>query len=36
VNYLVVGVDPGSKLQKAQRLGIQIVNEEEFKKLIGR
>jgi len=36
VNYLVVGADPGSKLQKAQRLGIQIINEEEFKKLIGR
>jgi DNA ligase (NAD+) len=36
VNYLVVGEDPGSKLDKARVLGIKIINEEEFKKLIGR
>ncbi|PMP84332.1 MAG: DNA ligase, partial [Caldisericum exile] len=35
VDYLVVGVDPGSKLEKAQKLGIKIINEDEFKKLIG-
>lgn len=35
VDYLVVGEDPGSKLEKAKKLGIKIINEEEFKKLIG-
>ncbi len=34
VDYLVVGKDPGSKLDKAKALGIKIINEEEFKKLI--
>lgn len=28
--YLVVGTDPGSKLAKAQSLGIKQLNEEEF------
>jgi DNA ligase (NAD+) len=32
--YLVVGKEPGSKLQKAQKIGIKIINEEEFLKLI--
>ncbi|BAL80751.1 NAD-dependent DNA ligase LigA [Caldisericum exile] len=35
VDYLVVGEDPGSKLEKAQKLGIKIINEDEFKKMIG-
>jgi NAD-dependent DNA ligase (contains BRCT domain type II) len=35
VDYLVVGEDPGSKLEKAKKLGIKIINEDEFKKLIG-
>jgi DNA ligase (NAD+) len=34
VHYLVVGKDPGSKLQKAQKLGIRILSEEEFLKMI--
>lgn len=34
LNYLVVGENPGSKLQKAQDLGIPILNEDEFLKLI--
>lgn len=34
VHYLVVGEEPGSKLQKAQKLGIKILNEEEFLKMI--
>lgn len=36
VDYVVVGADPGEKLRKAQELGITILNEEEFLKLIGR
>ena len=34
--YLVVGEAPGSKLAKAQKLGIKTLNEEEFLKLIGK
>jgi len=32
--YLVVGTDPGSKLAKAQSLGIKQLNEEEFLNLL--
>jgi DNA ligase (NAD+) len=32
--YLVVGKEPGSKLAKAQKLGITILNEKDFSKLI--
>jgi len=34
VTHVVVGENPGSKLQKAQRLGIKIINEEEFLKMV--
>ncbi len=34
LDYLVVGDKPGSKLDKAKKLGINIINEEEFIKLI--
>jgi DNA ligase (NAD+) len=34
VDYLVVGEDPGSKFDKAKELGIKILTEEEFKKMI--
>lgn len=33
-DYVVVGTEPGSKYQKAKKLGVKIVNEEEFLKLI--
>ncbi len=35
-DYVVAGADPGSKLEKARKLGIKIIDEDEFKKLIGR
>jgi len=33
-DYILVGKNPGSKYQNAQKLGITIMNEEEFKKII--
>ncbi len=33
-DYVIAGEDPGSKYQKAQELGVTIINEEEFKKII--
>jgi DNA ligase (NAD+) len=33
-NYLVVGAEPGSKVAKAQELGIKQLNEEEFLKIL--
>ena len=34
INYVVVGENPGSKLEKAKRLGLNIINEQEFLKMI--
>jgi DNA ligase (NAD+) len=33
--HLVVGTDPGSKLDRARQLGTTILNEEQFLKMIG-
>ncbi|WP_457642777.1 NAD-dependent DNA ligase LigA [Persephonella sp.] len=33
-SYLVVGENPGSKLRKAEQLGVQIINEEGFIKMV--
>ena len=33
-DYVVVGENPGSKYQKAVKLGVKILNEKEFKELI--
>lgn len=36
VDYVVVGADPGDKLRKARELGLTILTEEEFRRLVGR
>jgi len=33
-DYVVIGEDPGSKYQKALELGVTIINEKEFKRII--
>jgi len=34
-DFVVLGENPGSKLAEAQKLGIRLLSEEEFKRLIG-
>ena len=34
IDILVVGEDPGSKLEKAKKLGVEIWNEQKFKSII--
>jgi len=33
-NYVIVGQEPGSKADKAKKLGVEIISEEEFVKMI--
>jgi len=33
-NYVVTGADPGSKFEKASTLGVKIISEQEFRKLL--
>ena len=35
ITALIAGADAGSKLSKAQKLGLKILNENEFKNLLG-
>jgi DNA ligase (NAD+) len=34
VNFVVVGESPGSKLEKAKKLGLKLLTEQEFLELI--
>lgn len=34
-DYLVVGENPGSKLEKANKFGVKVLTEEEFLKMLG-
>ena len=34
-DYVLAGADPGSKLEKANELGVKVIDEAEFKKMLG-
>jgi DNA ligase (NAD+) len=34
VGYVVAGTEPGEKYEKAKKLGVKIINEKEFLKII--
>ena len=33
-DYVLAGTAPGSKLTKAQEIGVKVINEEDFKQMI--
>ena len=35
-DFVIAGVEAGSKLDKAQKLGIEVLDEEKFLQMIGR
>ena len=34
-DFLVVGEDPGSKMKEAEKIGVKVIGEEDFLKLVG-
>jgi DNA ligase (NAD+) len=34
-HFVVAGADAGSKLEKAQKLGVKIIDEAEFRRMCG-
>lgn len=36
VDYVVVGIEPGSKYAKAKELGLKIISEDEFRRMAGK